>query len=263
MSVANEGVVLITSAKDVFDPGAFLAKVGTGKSISKLQKGDIVFAQGDVADTVFYIQKGKIKVVVVSEEGKEAIVGILESGQFFGEGCLNGRQFRVATTVAHEASVVTRISKEAMARMLEVEPKFAEVFMMHLISRNSRIEEDLVDQLFNPSEKRLARVLLLLANFGKEAQPIDIDINQETLAEMIGSTRSRVSFFMNKFKRLGFISYNGTIKVHASLLNAILHDKSAIALEHEPDLCADSNGGSCSRERKASLHSPPAESTGK
>ena len=239
-SLANEGIVLIESLKDAFDPGAFLAKAGTGKSISELQKGDIVFAQGDVADTVFYIQKGKVKLVVVSEEGKEAIVGLLESGQFFGESCLNGRRFRVATTVALEASVVTRIPKEAMARMLEVEPKFAQLFMMHLISRNSRIEEDLVDQLFNPSEKRLARVLLLLANFGKEAQPIDIDISQETLAEMIGSTRSRVSFFMNKFKKLGFISYNGTIRVHASLLNAILHDKPAVVPQDEHDLYVDS-----------------------
>lgn len=235
---------MIESVKDAFDPDAFLAKVGTGKSISELQKGDIVFAQGDVADTVFYIQKGRIKLVVVSEEGKEAIVGILEPGQFFGEACLNGRRHRVATTVAHEPSVVTRISKEAMSRMLEVEPKFAQLFMTHLISRNSRIEEDLVDQLFNPSEKRLARVLLLLANFGKEAQPIDIDISQETLAEMIGSTRSRVSFFMNKFKKLGFISYNGTIKVHATLLNAILHDKAAIAQQDEHNLGVDSEGRS-------------------
>ena len=234
---------MIKPMKDLFDPGAFLAKVGTGKSISELNKGAIVFAQGDVADAVFYIQKGRIKLVVVSADGKEAVVGILESGQFFGEGCLNGRPFRVATTVALEASVVTRISKDAMARMLELEPKFAQLFMMHLISRNSRIEEDLVDQLFNPSEKRLARVLLLLANFGKEAtpQPIDIDINQETLAEMIGSTRSRVSFFMNKFRKLGFISYNGTIRVHASLLNAILHDRSTVAQQDEPDLCVDSD----------------------
>ena len=234
---------MIKPMKDLFDPGAFLAKVGTGKSISELNKGAIVFAQGDVADAVFYIQKGRIKLVVVSVDGKEAVVGILESGQFFGEGCLNGRPFRVATTVALEASVVTRISKDAMARMLELEPKFAQLFMMHLISRNSRIEEDLVDQLFNPSEKRLARVLLLLANFGKEAtpQPIDIDINQETLAEMIGSTRSRVSFFMNKFRKLGFISYNGTIRVHASLLNAILHDRSTVAQQDEPDLCVDSD----------------------
>jgi CRP-like cAMP-binding protein len=254
---------LIKSAKDLFDPGAFLAKVGAGKSISELQKGDIVFAQGDVADTVFYIQKGKIKLVVVSEEGKEAIVGILESGQFFGEGCLNGRRFRVATTVALEVSVVTRISKEAMTRMLEIEPKFAQLFMMHLISRNSRIEEDLVDQLFNPSEKRLARVLLLLANSGKEAHPIDIDVNQETLAEMIGATRSRVSFFMNKFKRLGFISYNGTIRVHASLLNAILHDKSAIATQGEPDLCGDSNSRSQSSQREASSRVPSGQNDGR
>ena len=235
---------MIGSAKDTFNAGTFLAQVGAGKSICELVKGDIVFAQGDVADAVFYIQKGRIKLSVVSEEGKEAVVGILETGQFFGEGCLNGRLRRVATTVALETSIVTRISKEAMVSALEIEPKFAQLFMAHLISRNSRIEEDLVDQLFNPSEKRLARVLLLLANFGKEAtpQPIDIDISQETLAEMIGSTRSRVSFFMNKFRKLGFISYNGTIRVHASLLNAILHDNPVQPDEH--DLLVDSDSDS-------------------
>lgn len=218
------------SAKNLFDPNAFLAKVGTGKSISEFGKGQIVFAQGDAADSVFYIQKGRIKLTVVSEEGKEAIVGILEQGQFFGEGCLNGRPLRVATTITLESCIVTRITKEAMLTMLEVEPKFSQLFIMYLLSRNSRIEEDLIDQLFNTSEKRLARLLLLLANFGKDAgpKPIDIEISQETLAEMIGSTRSRVSFFMNKFRKLGFISYNGTIKVHASLLDAMLHDKSDI-----------------------------------
>jgi len=218
------------AAKDRFDPNAFLAKVGTGKSISEFGKGQIIFAQGDAADSVFYIQKGRIKLTVVSEEGKEAIVGILEQGQFFGEGCLNGRPLRVATTIALESCIVTRITKEAMLTILEVEPKFSQLFIMYLLSRNSRIEEDLIDQLFNSSEKRLARLLLLLANFGKDTgpKPIDIEISQETLAEMIGSTRSRVSFFMNRFRKLGFISYNGTIKVHASLLDAILHDKSEI-----------------------------------
>ena len=221
---------MMRSAKNLFDPNAFLAKVGTGKSISKFSKGQIVFAQGDPADSVFYIQKGKIKLTVVSEGGKEAIVGVLESGQFFGEGCLNGRPLRVATTIALESCIVTRIAKEAMLTMLEVEPKFSQLFIMYLLSRNSRIEEDLIDQLFNSSEKRLARLLLLLANFGKDSGPqsIDIEISQETLAEMIGSTRSRVSFFMNKFRKLGFISYNGTIKVHGSLLDAMLHDKSEI-----------------------------------
>jgi CRP-like cAMP-binding protein len=222
--LAGEEIVLAGSAKSLFDPNAFLAKVGTGKSIAEFSKGQVVFAQGDVADAVFYIRKGKVKLTVVSEEGREAIVGILEPGQFFGEGCLTGRRLRVATTTALESCIITKITQDAMMRMLEVEPKFSQLFIMHLLSRNGRIEEDLVDQLFNSSEKRLARVLLLLANFGKDSSPhpIDINISQETLAEMIGSTRSRVSFFMNKFRKLGFVSYNGTIKVHASLLNAVL-----------------------------------------
>jgi CRP/FNR family cyclic AMP-dependent transcriptional regulator len=213
-----------------FDPKAFLAKVGEGKTIVEYLKDQVVFAQGDVADTIYYIQKGRLKVVVISEQGKEAVVGILEPGQFFGEGCMNGHALRIATTTAMEACLVTVISKPAMLAALHSEPKFSEMFMAYLLTRNSRIEEDLIDQLFNSSEKRLARLLLLLANFGKEGnpQPISPNISQETLAEMIGTTRSRVSFFMNKFRKLGFISYNGKIEVHSSLLNAVLYDKPEI-----------------------------------
>ncbi len=213
-----------------FDPKLFLAKVGEGKTIFKVDKNHVVFAQGDVADTVFYIQKGRIKVLVVSEQGKEAVVGILEAGQFFGEGCLNGHSLRISTTIAIEECLITSITKIAMLAALHSEPKFSELFMAYLLSRNNRIEEDLIDQLFNSSEKRLARLLLLLANFGKDGapQPISAQVSQETLAEMIGTTRSRVSFFMNKFRKLGFISYNGKIEVHSSLLNAVLYDKPEI-----------------------------------
>jgi CRP/FNR family transcriptional regulator, cyclic AMP receptor protein len=217
-------------AKALFDPKLFLAKVGEGKAILKFDKNQVVFAQGDVADAVFYIQKGRIKVLVISEQGKEAVVGILESGQFFGEGCLNGHSLRISTAMAIEECLITSIAKGAMLTVLHREPKFSELFMAYLLSRNSRIEEDLIDQLFNSSEKRLARLLLLLANFGKEGapQPIAAKVSQETLAEMIGTTRSRVSFFMNKFRKLGFITYNGKIEVHSSLLNAVLYDKPEI-----------------------------------
>lgn len=213
-----------------FDPKAFLAVVGEGKTILEFQKDKIVFAQGDAADTVFYIQKGRVKVVVISEQGKEAVVGIFGPGQFFGEGCMNGHSVRIATTTAIEDCLVTVITKTAMLAALHDQPKFSEMFMAYLLTRNSRIEEDLIDQLFNSSEKRLARLLLLLANFGKEGspQPIIPNISQETLAEMIGTTRSRVSFFMNKFRKLGFISYNGKIEVNSSLLNAVLYDKPEI-----------------------------------
>jgi CRP-like cAMP-binding protein len=216
-----------------FDPKEFLAKVGDGKTILEVRKGQIVFAQGDAADTVFYVQKGRVKVVVISEQGKEAVVGILEPGQFFGEGCMNGHSVRIATTTAMEDCLVTAITKTAMLAALHDQPKFSEMFMAYLLTRNSRIEEDLIDQLFNSSEKRLARLLLLLANFGKEGspQPINPNISQETLAEMIGTTRSRVSYFMNKFRKLGFISYNGKIEVHSSLLNAVLYDKPKIKSE--------------------------------
>ena len=216
-----------------FDPREFLAKVGEGKAILEFRKDQVVFAQGDAADTVFYIQKGQVKVVVISEQGKEAVVGIFGPGQFFGEGCLNGHSVRIATTTAMEDCLLTAITKAAMLAVLHDQPKFSEMFMAYLLTRNSRIEEDLIDQLFNSSEKRLARLLLLLANFGKEGspQPIIPNISQETLAEMIGTTRSRVSFFMNKFRKLGFISYNGKIEVNSSLLNAVLYDKPEIKRE--------------------------------
>jgi CRP/FNR family cyclic AMP-dependent transcriptional regulator len=217
-------------AKNEFDPKAFLARVGEGKTILKIKRNQRVFEQGGPADAVFYIQKGRVKLTVLSEQGKEAVVGILEPGQFFGEGCLNGHRLRIATTTAVEECVITSITKEAMIATLHTEPKFSELFMAYLLTRNSRVEEDLIDQLFNSSEKRLARLLLLLAHFGTEGtpQPALVDISQETLAEMIGTTRSRVSHFMNKFHKLGLISYNGKIEVHNSLLNAALHEKSEI-----------------------------------
>jgi CRP/FNR family transcriptional regulator, cyclic AMP receptor protein len=213
-----------------FDPKAFLAKVGDGKTIAKYQKDQIVFAQGDAADAVFYIQEGRVKLTVVSEQGKEAVVGILEPKQFFGEGCLNGHPLRIATTTAMEDCLITSITKAAMIAVLHSEPAFSELFMAYLLTRNSRIEEDLIDQLFNSSEKRLARLLLLLANFGKDGgpQPIKANISQAMLAEMIGTIRSRVSFFMNRFRKLGFIRYNGRMEVHNSLLNAVLHEKPEI-----------------------------------
>jgi CRP/FNR family transcriptional regulator, cyclic AMP receptor protein len=216
--------------KGSFDPKEFLAKVGVGKTILEFHKNQNIFVQGDVADTVFYLQKGRVKLTVLSEQGKEAVVAILEPGQFFGEGCLNGHPRRIATTTAMEECLVTSITKEAMIALLHTEPKFSEMFMAYLLTRNSRVEEDLIDQLFNSSEKRLARLLVLLAHFGKEGspRPINPSISQETLAEMIGTTRSRVSFFMNKFRKLGLISYNGKIEVHNSLLSAVLHDKPEI-----------------------------------
>jgi CRP/FNR family cyclic AMP-dependent transcriptional regulator len=200
-----------------FDPKAFLAIVGNGKTVLDFKKDQIVFAQGETADTVFYIQKGRVKVVVTSEQGKEAVVGMFGVGQFFGEGCMNGHSVRIATTSAMEDSLITAITKKAMIATLHDQPNFSEMFVAYLLTRNSRIEEDLIDQLFNSGEKRLARLLLLLANFGKEGspQPISPNISQETLAEMIGTTRSRVSFFMNRFRKLGLISYNGKIEVTA------------------------------------------------
>src|ERR1700723_1515936 len=213
--------------RDIFDAKVFLAKVGDGKDILELHKNQKIFEQGDVAETVFYIQTGRVKLTVLSEQGKEAVVAILEPGHFFGEGCMNGHKLRISTTTAMEDCVITSITKAAMISALHDEPKFSELFMAYLLTRNSRIEEDLIDQLFNSSEKRLARLLLLLANFGKEGspQPISPNVSQETLAEMIGTTRSRVSHFMNKFRRLGLISYNGKIEVHSSLMDAVLRDK--------------------------------------
>lgn len=209
-----------------FDPQLFLTKVGKGKTSLISHKKHTIFSQGDVAEAVFYIQAGKVKLTVVSQQGKEAVIAILERGAFFGESCLAGQVIRTATATAVEDSSIVRIDKEAMIRVLHEEPAFAELFMAYLLAHTIRIEEDLVDQLFNSSEKRLARVLLLLAHFGKEGKPETViaKISQETLAEMIGTTRSRVSFFMNKFRKLGFIEYNGELHVHSSLLNVILHD---------------------------------------
>ena len=213
-------------ARTSFDPQLFLTKVGKGKTTLQSPKKHTFFSQGDAAEAVFYIQAGKVKLTVVSQQGKEAVVAILERGAFFGESCLAGQVIRTATATAVEDSSIVRIDKEAMISVLHEEPAFAELFMAYLLAHTIRIEEDLVDHLFNSSEKRLARVLLLLAHFGKEGKPETViaKISQETLAEMIGTTRSRVSFFMNKFRKLGFIEYNGELHVHSSLLNVILHD---------------------------------------
>ena len=210
-----------------FDPNAFLLKVAGGKTISSYRKDQIVFSQGAPADAVFYIQKGKVKITVISEHGKEAVVALLGTEDFCGEGCLAGQPLRMSTAVAMTDCVATRLEKAAIIRTLHDEPAFSEMFLSYVLSRIIRVEEDLVDQLFNSSEKRLARLLLLLANFGKESrpEPVIASISQETLAEMIGTTRSRVSSFMNKFRRLGFIHYNGGgLEVHSSLLNVVLHD---------------------------------------
>ena len=213
-----------------FDPRDFLARIGEGRTISTCRKGESVFSQGDIADSVFYIQKGKVKVTVVSEHGKEAVVAILGADEFCGEACLAGQPKRMASATALTDCDIMRIEKDAIIRALHDEPAFSGMFLEHLLARTMRIEEDLVDQLFNSSEKRLARALLLLANFGKEGrpEPIMTKVSQETLAEMIGTTRSRVSFFMNKFRKLGFISYNGTIEVHSSLLSVVLNDRPEI-----------------------------------
>jgi CRP-like cAMP-binding protein len=219
-----------------FDPHEFLARVGDGKTVLQLRRNQVLFSQGQAADCVYYLQKGRIKLTVTSEQGKEAVVGIIEPRQFFGEGCLTGQQLRICTARAMEGGEVTTISREAIKAVLRDQPAFSELFIAYLLNRNTRIEEDLIDQLFNSSEKRLARLLLLLANFGEESntQPIDVRVSQATLAEMIGTTRSRVSHFMNKFRKLGFISYSGTIEVHRSLLNAVLREKPQIGGGEDP-----------------------------
>lgn len=213
-----------------FDPKDFLSKVGSGRTNATYKNKASVFSQGDIADSVFYIQKGKVKLSVISEHGKEAVVAILNKDEFFGEGCLAGQKARMASATAVGACDVMRIDKSAIVRALHLEPAFADLFMKYLLERTLRVEADLTDQLFNSSEKRLARALLLLANFGKDGSPEPIigHVSQETLAEMIGTTRSRVSFFMNRFRKLGFISYNGTIEVHKSLLNLVLHEQPRI-----------------------------------
>jgi CRP/FNR family transcriptional regulator, cyclic AMP receptor protein len=209
-----------------FDPRVFLSKVGAGKVISDYRKGDTIFAQGNRAEAVYYLLEGRTKLTVVSTGGKEAVVALLGPGAFIGEGCLAGQSLRISTATAISGCTIMRLEKAAMMRVINSEPTFSELFINYLVSRNIRIEEDLVDQLFNSSEKRLARLLLLLANFGKEgrAEPIIPKISQETLAEMVGTTRSRVSFFMNRFRSMGFIDYNGKLEVHSSLLSVVLQD---------------------------------------
>ena len=209
-----------------FDARAFLARVGTGRTQAQYGAEATVFAQGDAADSIFYIRKGKIKLSVVSRQGKVAVVAMLGAGDFFGEGCLAGQTRRMANCTTMSPCSLARLEKVAAIRVLHEEPVFAQLFLHHLLTRSIRIEEDLVDQLFNSSEKRLARVLLLLANFGKEGEPQTAiaKISQETLAGIVGTTRSRISFFMNKFRKLGFIAYNGHLEVHSSLLNVVLHD---------------------------------------
>ncbi|HEX6737599.1 MAG TPA: Crp/Fnr family transcriptional regulator [Vicinamibacteria bacterium] len=209
-----------------FDPNVFLAKVESGKTTREFRSKEVVFSQGDAADAVFFIQSGKIKLTVVSTRGKEAVIGVLEPGSFFGEGCLAGQPLRISTASTIQPCSLTRVAKRTMVRLLHQQPDFAEMFTAYLLSRNVRIEEDLVDQLFNSSEKRLARVLLLLAHFGKESRPESVipKVSQETLAAMVGTTRSRVSYFMNRFRKLGFIHYNGGLQVHSALLTVVLRD---------------------------------------
>jgi CRP/FNR family transcriptional regulator, cyclic AMP receptor protein len=208
------------------DPHAFLATIGGRRKFMLFPKKQGIFVQGDTADAVFYIQTGKVKLTVVSKPGKEATIGLLGEGDFFGEACLAGQALRMLTATAMTDSSVLRIDKKTMMEALHREHEFSDLFVAYLLARNVRYEEDLVDQLFNSSEKRLARILLLLAHFGKEGKPESVvpKISQEMLAEMIGTTRSRVSFFMNRFRKLGFIHYNGGLQVHSSLLSVVLHD---------------------------------------
>jgi CRP/FNR family cyclic AMP-dependent transcriptional regulator len=209
-----------------FDPDTFLSSIGEGRRSLHFSKKQTVFAQGDATDAVFYIQKGRIKLTVLSSSGKEATIGILGDGDFFGEGCLAGQPLRMGSASAITTCDILRIEKKAMMQALHREHRLSDRFVAYLLARNIRYEEDLVDQLFNSSEKRLARILLLLAHFGKEEAPESIvaEVSQTTLAEMVGTTRSRVNFFMNRFRKLGFIHYNGGLKVHNSLLNVVLHD---------------------------------------
>ena len=210
-----------------FDPKVFLATVDGGRTKSNYRKGQIIFAQGDPSDAVFFIEKGRVKVTIISEEGKEAVIAFLQEGDFVGEACLRGQPRRIASATAMAESVVARVDKATFIRTLTAEPKFSEMFTSYLLARTVRVEEDLVDQLFNSSEKRLARLLLILSNVGREGTPEPIlpRVDQGTLAEMIGTTRSRVNQFMNKFRQLGLIEYNGDLKVHTSLLDVVLHEK--------------------------------------
>jgi CRP/FNR family cyclic AMP-dependent transcriptional regulator len=216
----------VRGKRHTFDPNAFLSTIGEGRRALHFGKKQTIFAQGDTTDAVFYIRRGKIKLTVISSNGKEATIGILGDGEFFGEGCLAGQPFRMGSASAITNCDILRIDKKAMMQALHREHKLSDMFVAYLLARNIRYEEDLVDQLFNSSEKRLARILLLLAHFGKEKAPESVvpEISQTTLAEMVGTTRSRVNFFMNRFRKLGFIHYNGGLQVHSSLLNIVLHD---------------------------------------
>jgi CRP/FNR family transcriptional regulator, cyclic AMP receptor protein len=212
--------------KAPFDAKAMVAAVGQGRTTRDYRKSQPIFAQGDRADAVFFVDRGKVKLTVLSRQGKQAVIALLEPGDFFGEGCLAGQPLRMATATAMTEASIARVAKQTMIRMLHRDAVFSEVFTTYLLSRNIRMEEDLVDQLFNSSERRLARILLLLANFGKEGRPEPVvpKISQETLADMVGTTRSRISHFMNKFRKLGFVAYNGGLEVHSSLLHVVLHD---------------------------------------
>jgi len=209
-----------------FNPQTYFSQVSNGKATLKIPKKQVLFSQGDRADAVFYVQAGKVKLIVVSPQGKEAVIAIMEPGSFFGEGCLAGQLVHLATATAVDDARIVRIDKQSMLRLLQDDRTFAALFLAYMLGRNIRIQEDLVDQLFNSSEKRLARILLLMAHFGKEGRPEVVipKISQETLAEMIGTTRSRVSFFMTKFKKMGLIHYDGGLHVHSSLFNIVLHD---------------------------------------
>ena len=224
---AKRSKISTAAEAPLFDAAAFLATAGVGRTISTYSKKEVLFAQGDDADAVFYIKKGKIKVAVLSKDGKEAVVALLGPDEFVGEGCLLGQPKRLATASTITDCEAMRLRKSEIQRVIRDEPAFSQMFVAHILTRNARVEEDLVDQLFNSTEKRLARKLLLLANFGKEGRPEPIltKISQEMLAEMIGTTRSRVSHFMNKFRKLGFINYNGHLEVHSSLLSVLLADQ--------------------------------------
>jgi CRP/FNR family transcriptional regulator, cyclic AMP receptor protein len=209
-----------------FDPDLLLKKLGSGKTVQSYRDKQSIFSQGDLADAVFYIQKGKVKITVVSKRGKEAVIAILQEGDFFGEGCLSAQALRISTASAMQRADVVRLDKRLTVGLLQKDPQFAEMFIAYLLSRNIRVEEDLVDQLFNSSEKRLARLLLLLAHYGKDSKPETVipKMSQETLAEMVGTTRSRISYFMNKFRKMGFVEYNGSLHVHSALLTVVLRD---------------------------------------
>ena len=219
-------LVVAAKRRSKFDTQTFHSTIDGGRKIEAFPKKQTIFVQGDLSDAVFYIQKGKVKLTVVSQIGKEATIGILQEGDFFGEGCLTGQPLRLCSATAMTGCSVMRIDKTSMMEVLHREHAFSDLFVAYLLARNVRYEEDLVDQLFNSSEKRLARILLLLAHFGKDGKPVSVvpKMSQEMLAEMIGTTRSRVSYFMNRFRKLGFIHYNGGLQVHSSLLNVVLHD---------------------------------------